>query len=128
MTLSSGNDAAMMIAQAIGPHVAVQHCDNPKKKRSLRKNVTNMGSPRDAAASPVCKPLNKKCRHPQLFLDFIPSVGPCAAVRYFSGPLLSLRRLRAGRECFRRAREVLDVRDARWLRAFAVLLYAQNKK
>ena len=72
MTLSSGNDAAMTIAQAIGPHVAVQHCDNPKKKRSLRKNVTNMGSPRDAAASPVCKPLNKNVAIRNYFLTLSP--------------------------------------------------------
>ena len=59
MMLPSGNDAASLLAQALGPHIAVQSCGSPKKKRSPMKDVTNMGSPSEAAASPVCKPLNR---------------------------------------------------------------------
>jgi D-alanyl-D-alanine carboxypeptidase len=59
MMLPSGNDAASLLAQVLGPHIEIQSC-SPKKRRSPMKDVTNVdiasGQP---SASPSCKALNR---------------------------------------------------------------------
>jgi D-alanyl-D-alanine carboxypeptidase len=57
MMLPSGNDAASLLAQALGPYIEVQSCSSPKKKRTPMKDVTN--SPDQPPASPACKLLSK---------------------------------------------------------------------
>jgi D-alanyl-D-alanine carboxypeptidase len=59
MMLPSGNDAASLLAQALGPHIDIQSC-SPKKKRTPMKDVTNFGSPTELhLAHSSCKLLNK---------------------------------------------------------------------
>ena len=71
MMLPSGNDAASLLAQVLGPYIEIQSCSSPKKKRSPMKDVTNVGSPVESAASPVCKPLyrNAALRYSRLALS-----------------------------------------------------------
>jgi D-alanyl-D-alanine carboxypeptidase len=44
MMLPSGNDAASLLAQAIGPHIVIQSARSPKKKGAPLKDVTNIDS------------------------------------------------------------------------------------
>jgi D-alanyl-D-alanine carboxypeptidase len=73
MMLPSGNDAASLLAQALGPHIHIQSC-SPKKKRTPMKDVTNLDSSTEQlSASPTCKILNRNValRNSQLNLSSV---------------------------------------------------------
>ena len=74
MMLPSGNDAASLLAQALGPHIEVLSC-SPKKKRSPMKDVGNIEARQaEAAASPACKLLNKNVSLRNSRLDLSPAI------------------------------------------------------
>ena len=91
MMLPSGNDAASLLAQAIGPHIVIQSARSPKKKGTPLKDVTNIDSSPGQCASSPSKPMCKGAAlrfsrfHLSSALDLSSPLDPSAAESSFYG-------------------------------------------